>query len=350
MKEKDHVTEKNAETLHVGIDLGTSRSAVSASNGERHLVESYVGWPVDMVARKVLKKEVLIGSAAVENRTMLDLHRPLERGLIKEGSEKDLLAVRELLNQLLRLVGAVSDGGGGPKVRAVVGVPAEAMRVNKQQLRNALKDSVDGLMIVSEPFAVAYGLDALLHSMVIDIGAGTTDFCLMRGRYPTEDDQRTLLNAGDSIDAMLVKMVAERHPQAQFTVYMARAWKEAYGFVGKPQQKVEVQVPIAGRPTRIDVTEPMRAACESILEPIVETMIELLPRIEPEFQEIVRNNVILSGGSSLLSGLRAALQDALKELGGGKVRNVKDPVYDGCDGCLAIALDAPDSDWEKLRG
>ena len=36
------------ETLCVGIDLGTSRSAISASNGERHVVESYVGWPIDM--------------------------------------------------------------------------------------------------------------------------------------------------------------------------------------------------------------------------------------------------------------------------------------------------------------
>lgn len=44
------------DVLHVGIDLGTSRSAICASNGGRNLVESYVGWPVDMVARKVVKK------------------------------------------------------------------------------------------------------------------------------------------------------------------------------------------------------------------------------------------------------------------------------------------------------
>ena len=33
--------------------------------------------------------------------------------------------------------------------------------------------------------------------------------------------------------------------------------------------------------------------------------------LEPEFQEKVRNNIILSGGGSLISGLRAGLQDAL---------------------------------------
>lgn len=333
--------------LNVGIDLGTSRSAVSASNGQRHVVESYVGWPVDMVARKVLKKEVLIGTEAVENRTMLDLHRPLERGLIKEGSEKDFAAVRELLRHLLKLVG-VEEGDDKPTVRAVVGVPAEAMRVNKQQLRKALESTVDGLMIVSEPFAVAYGLDALLHTMIIDIGAGTTDFCLMRGRFPTEEDQRTLTNAGDSVDEHLMKLLTEKYPDAQLSIYMVREWKEKHGFVGKPKQKVTVTAPTKGKPTELDITKELRIACESLVEPLSETVLDLLPRVEPEFQQQVRNSLILSGGSSLISGLRVVIEQALDDYGGGKVRPVKDPVFAGSDGGLAIALDAPDSDWDKL--
>ena len=88
---------KKDDVLYVGIDLGTSQSSITASNGQRHVVKSLVGWPLDMVSRKVLKREVLIGQDALDNRPMLDLHRPLERGLIKEGSEKDLAAVRELL-------------------------------------------------------------------------------------------------------------------------------------------------------------------------------------------------------------------------------------------------------------
>ncbi len=335
------------EVLNVGIDLGTSHCAVSASNGQRHVIESYVGWPVDMVARKVLKKDVLIGTEAVDNRTMVDLHRPLERGLIKEGSEKDLAAVRELLGNLLQLAGVPEDGGG-PTVRAVVGVPAEAMRVNKQQLRGALEGSVDSLMIVSEPFAVAYGLDALLHSMIIDIGAGTTDFCVMRGRLPTEEDQRTLTVAGDSVDEHFLKLIREHHPQAQVSIFMARTWKEKEGFVGKPQKKVKVTAPVGGKPTELDVTEQLRAACESVVEPISEAMLDLLPRVDPEFQEQVRNQIILSGGSSQIAGLRAALQDALKSVGGGKIQKTKDPVFAGSDGGLAIALEALDSEWDKL--
>ena len=331
--------------LYVGIDLGTSQSSISASNGERHVVKSLVGWPVDMVARKVLKKRVLIGEEALENRTMLDLHRPLEHGVIKEGSEKDLSAVRELLQHLLHLAGATGDGA---KVRAVVGVPAEAMRVNKQQLRNTLSGLVDGLMVVSEPFAVAYGADALLHTLVIDLGAGTTDFCVMLGRYPTDDDQRTLNVAGDSIDEQLYTLITEHHPEAQLNIHMVRRWKEGHSFVGKPEARVSVEAPVKGRPTEIDITSDLRTACESLVEPVSETMLDLVARIDPEYQGKVRKGVLLSGCTSLVHGLAEALEKALDEIGGGKVKRVKDPVFAGSDGGLALATDAADSDWEKL--
>lgn len=337
----------SSDVLNVGIDLGTSRSAISASNGQQHVIDSYVGWPLDMVSRKILKKDILIGAEAVDARSMVELHRPLERGLIREGSEKDLTAVREILSSLLTLAGVPKEGKR-PKVRAVVGIPAEAMRVNKQQLRNVLKGTVDALMIVSEPFAVAYGLDALLHSLVVDIGAGTTDFCVMRGRLPTEEDQRTLTSAGDSIDELLLRLIQQAYPDAQITVFMVREWKERFGFVGKPQQKVTVTAPIQGRPTQLDITDALRTACESLVEPIAETLLDLLPRIEPEYQEKVRNTIILSGGTSQIPGLRKALQDALKPIGGGSIKAVKNPVFDGSDGGLAIALDALDSEWDKL--
>ena len=339
---------QSESVLHVGIDLGTSRSSVSASNGARHLVESYVGWPVDMVARKVLKKPVLIGRDALENRTMLDLHRPLEQGLIKEGSDKDEAAVRELLWHLLSLVGVEKDGKNGTRVRAVVGVPAEALRVSKQNLRTALAGLTDSLMIVSEPFAVAYGMEALVHSLIIDLGAGTTDFCVMNGRLPTEDDQRTLPQAGDWIDEQLMRLVRDRHPQASVSIHMIRTWKEEGSFVGQTKSPVVVTAPVNGKPTELDITNEMRQACEGILPPVVESMLDLLSRVQPDYQERVRNNIVVSGGTGLIRGLGPRLEHELQAVGGGKVRVVKDPVFVGSDGGLSIALDAPEEDWEKL--
>ncbi|HPA51958.1 MAG TPA: rod shape-determining protein [Thermoanaerobaculia bacterium] len=333
------------DVLHVGIDLGTSRSAICASNGERHVVESWVGWPVDMVARKVVKKPVVFGHEALENRPMLDLHRPLERGLIKEGSPKAEAAVRELLAHLIEKA-----GGAGKTVQAVVGVPAEAMRVSRQHLRNAVKGVADALLLVSEPFAVAYGMDALLHTMIIDIGAGTSDFCVMNGRYPTDDDQRTLTHAGDTVDEQLGLQIRARHPDANFSIHMVREWKERNSFVGEPKEPVFVEAPVRGKPTRLEVTAEMRKACESLVGPLAETMLDLLSRVDPEYQQRVRNSVVLAGGGSQIPGLAAALERALEEVGGGRVRSVEDPVFAGASGSLAIAADAPEGDWERLAG
>lgn len=332
--------------LSVGIDLGTSRSAISSSNGDQFVVDSFVGWPADLVARKVLQRDLLIGREALDNRTMLDLHRPLERGLLKEGSEKDVEAARELLRHLLSLVSPKN--GKSQPVRAVVGVPAAALRTNKQYLRNALKGVVDSLMIVSEPFAVAYGLNALLHTMIIDIGAGTTDFVVMKGRYPTDDDQRSLTAAGDSIDAQLQKLVLARYPDASFTIFMVREWKEKFSFVGEAPAPVIVTVPIKGVPTKIDITADMQTACESIVAPIVETMLDLLPHVEPEFQERVRKNIILAGGGGLIRNLGPTLEKALEKVGGGQIRVIEAPVFVGADGGLALAKDAQESDWDRL--
>ena len=340
--------EESNDSLCVGIDLGTSRSSISASSGERHVIDSYVGWPMDMVARKLVKKSVLVGRDALDNRPMLDLRRPLERGIMKEGSEKDQEAVQEILRHLIGLAGIKQKSKNKVKVRAVVGVPAEAFRVNRQNLRSTMEGIADSVMLVSEPFAVAYGLEALLHALVIDIGAGTADFCVMQGRYPSEEDQKTLPNAGDAIDEQLMKLIRERHPDAQFSIHMLRDWKEKWSFVGEPKQRVIVSAPIKGKATEIDITQEMRTACESILPPICETMTTLLAKVEPEFQAKVRNNVILAGGTSLIAGLADAVTHALSDLGGGRATVVKDPVFAGSDGSLAIAQDASSSDWEKL--
>ena len=109
-----------------------------------------------------------------------------------------------------------------------------------------------------------------------------------------------------------------------------------------------ITAPVAGKPTALDITNEMRTACETLVPPISETMLDFIARVEPEFQESVRENIILAGGSALVTGLREALENDLSEVGGGKVRVVSNPDYAGSDGALAIALDALDTDWDVL--
>ncbi|MDP2958113.1 MAG: rod shape-determining protein, partial [Longimicrobiales bacterium] len=193
-------------------------------------------------------------------------------------------------------------------------------------------------------------MDALLHTMIIDIGAGTTDFCVMNGRYPTDDDQRTLTHAGDSVDEQLVLQIRARHPEANFSIHMVRDWKEKQSFVGEPKGPVVVEAPVRGKPTSLEITAEMRKACESLVGPVSETMLDLLSRVDPEYQQRVRNSIVLAGGGSQIPGFAAALERTLEDVGGGKVRSVEDPLYAGANGSLVIAADAPEGDWERLAG
>ena len=82
---------------------------------------------------------------------MLDLHRPLERGLLKEGSDKDQQAVRQLILHLMQIAGIDEERRNGHRIRAVVGVPAEALRVALK--RASLEASDLDLVEINEAFA-----------------------------------------------------------------------------------------------------------------------------------------------------------------------------------------------------
>jgi rod shape-determining protein MreB len=332
------------KVLYVGIDLGTSRSVVSGSNGNRKWVESYVGWPKDFVAKKMLGKRVLFGAEALEHRLSLDMSRPLRNGVIKEGTERDETAVRELIEHLIEMVSP----GPEDEVCVAVGVPAEALKVNKTAIRNAVSQHAKNLVVVSEPFSVAYGLGVLDNAMIIDIGAGTVDFCIMHGTVPMEEDQRSLMTAGDYIDQQLFQLVSERHPSADFTLNMARKFKEKHGFVGEPKRRVKIEAPVEGKATEFDITEEMRRACESPMPAIVETATSLIASFDPEFQDKVRKNIIVAGGGSQLKGLDEYLTTAMREFGPATFTCINDPLYAGADGALQLATDMPEEFLEKL--
>jgi rod shape-determining protein MreB len=333
------------EKMIVGIDLGTSRSAISASNGKKKWVESYVGWPKDFIAKKVIGAPILFGEKAVSHRLSLDLYRPLKNGVIKEGTARDEEAVKELIHHLISLVQAKKDA---EKVRVVVGVPAESFKVNKVAIKNAVAEYADALLVVSEPFAVAYGVNSLDNAMVIDIGAGTVDFCIMHGTVPTEDDQRTVLTAGDYIDQQLYNFLEERYPHSDFNLNMVCRFKEKFSFVGEPDRAIKVDIPVDGRPTKHDITEELKRACESILPAIVESTLELIAKFDPEYQDVIRKNVILAGGGSQIDGLAEYLEKVLSEYGDAKVIVVDDALYSGSDGALALAQDMPEDYWTDV--
>ena len=335
-------------SLYIGIDLGTSRSSVVSAGGIRKTLESYVGWPKDAVSLKKFDgRDIIYGKEAVDNRLSLDLYRPLAKGVIKSEGDQDrnLEAARELIAKLVEM----TEPGRGESLFGVIGVPSEASITNKQAILDVAKGTLDSVMIVTEPFCVAYGMDRISDVLVVDIGAGTTDLCRMHGTVPGPDDQTTLDIAGDDVDARLLELIKTTYPDASVNLTMVKKIKEKFGFVHTAKDKIEVEFPVDGKPTPHDVTDLVRQACTILVDPIVEAIHKLIATFDPEFQAQLRQNIILSGGGGLMDGLNKAIEDKLDRVGGASVTVVEEPMYAGANGALKLALDMPADYWQQLK-
>ena len=110
---------------------------------------------------------------------------------------------------------------------------------------------------------------------------------------------------------------------------MVRQWKEQYSFVGESPEEIKVVMPVDGKPMPHDIKDEVKRACESILPAIIEATTQMIARFDPEFQAKIRKNIVLAGGGSLIGGIAAYLQNALKEYGSSTVTCVKDPLFAG---------------------
>ncbi len=331
--------------LYLGIDFGTAQTSVAANNGIKETIRSVVGWPKDVIARKYLKQPILFGDEALKNRLALDIYRPLEKGIIKDTA-KDMEAAKELIKYAIEMA---KGNGDYNKIYGVIGAPALTDHVNKQALTATAHEVLDSAMVVSEPFAVAYGLNKLNNALVIDIGAGTVDLCRMHGTLPTEEDEASLPNAGDHIDDILLEGIRKRYKGAQITINMAQEWKEKFAFVGSAGSTVNVEFPMAGKSNNVDITTELGKACESIMPNIIEITKKMVSTYDPEFQSEIRKNIILAGGCSQIHNLKDYIEDKMKPFGGGEVTIVKDPIYAGAVGALKLAREMPEGYWEEIK-
>jgi len=354
----ENQTEQNPQSasqdiLYVGLDLGTSQSAIATSSGILLNTASVVGWPKDLISYKLHKKAILFGDECLRNRMSVDLYFPFEKGVIpnpalindtqeKTGRKAD--APREFIKHMISL----AEPRGRQQVYLVVGAPAEAKISDKQAIMNAVGDLVDSVLVVSQPFLVAYGLGIYGFSLIVDIGAGTLDICRMHGTIPDDSDQRTTFKAGTHIDEMLYDMLKAKYPNAQITGVMARQFKEQYAFVGETNEQISVEMLVDGKPARKDITSELKESCESIMPDIISSLRSLTVSFDPEFQENLRDNILLAGCVSQMRGLPQAIDQGLSELGSVRVRVVEDPLFAGAIGALKLGQDMPLSEWRQM--
>ncbi len=344
------------DPVFVGMDLGTFKTSVCSSTGTRDNLPTAVGWPKDHVARTMLGRDVVFGKEVSEQRLALDVVRPFEKGALKYVDaaaagmteaqiHKHALATRLVIEYA---VNRVCPDRSRP-VYGVIGVPSKASLKNKKFIMDAAAGVFDAVAIVSEPFTLAFGMNRLTDTLVVDIGAGTTDICPIYGVYPSAEEQITLPMGGDHVDEEFEKLLRKKYPEAQVSRNMVREIKERFGFAHETAGQAVVNLTVDGKPRPFDVTEPLKAACMTVVVPIVEAVGKLIGKFDPEFQQRLRNNLILGGGGSMLAGLDRVIEKSLQEYGGGKVTRVPDATYAGAVGALKLAMGMPREGWTQLK-
>lgn len=332
------------ERLYLGIDLGTFQSTITASNGNGDTIETVVGKPKDPIARNFLKRDTLFGADALKNKLACNIYRPLSSG-VAQDDENNLAAAKSFVTHLVETV----DPEDFDEVFGVICSPSTISFVDKSNLVSILRGQVNAIMVVSEPFAVAFGLDEVGGSIVVDIGAGTTDIARIYGAFPAEDDQATLGEAGDWVDNVLKDLVEKKFSGAQLTKDMVRKWKEEGSYVsGDPREQI-VELSVEGKKQVVDVGDLVQIACEELIPHLVSAIKKIVAGADPEYQPILRNNIILSGGGSLVDGIADRIADELADIGDVRVWCVDDPVARVADGALKLAMQMPDDQYTAIN-
>lgn len=337
-------TRKNNTGILVGIDFGTSRTAVMTNRGYKDIIRSVVGYPKDVIGLKLVGKSQVFGEEALKHHSALTLYYPLEDGVIREASKNDYNAAYELIKHVVEQ----ARQGSKDDVCGVIGVPARASIINKELLLKIAQDLMSVSVVVSEPFMVAYYLDKLNNSIIIDIGAGTVDICGMKGTIPSPKDQVTLLKAGDYIDERLESLILQHYPDVQATTNFLRIIKEQYGFVGEPDKPAKVNMRVDGKPVELDITEDLQMVCESIVPDIVEHLEAIIREFDPEDQPQALLNIYLAGGGSKMRGIDSFIAAQLHEYGDVRVTCVADSDYIGSSGALKMATEVPPELWDQI--
>jgi rod shape-determining protein MreB len=351
-----------SKSILMGFDFGTNTSCIIASHGAgtevffKKAIPTVVGYAKDTIISGVLEenKSVFFGAEALANRAHLNLIAPLKDGVIHH-----LQASKDFIEHIK----AQLTGGASTKIKAVIGIPATTDDQAKENLQQVISGVFDEVMFVPEPFLAAMGyrnekrlketgyIDPVRHSLFIDIGAGTTDLCLVQGYYPTHNDLITSLFAGDRLDYLLAEGIKSQYPEVNLTLFQLRAIKEKFSYVGSVHKSIEVKVLIGGKARKIEIGTLIRDVCEQLLQEVFQYTVQIITQCPPESVEQMLQNIILTGGGSRIQNIATELQHLLTEEGfeNPRVTSIGDnyKAFVGV-GAWKLGLVAKDTQWQKL--
>jgi rod shape-determining protein MreB and related proteins len=294
----------------IGIDLGTSNTLVYVK-GEGIIVNE----PSIVAFNKKAGSIVGVGHKA---RTMqgktpehIEVSRPLVHGIIYDFEVTEIMLSHFLSSANL----GISSFFSRPLV--LVGVPTSITEVERSAVEDAAKSAGAGeVLLIEEPLSAAIGAGLPVQessgSLICDIGGGTTEVGLISlGGMVIK---RNINVAGDMLNQDIIDYVHAAH-NLLIGPATAEFIKMEIGSAVPLGKRDTITISgrdlVKGLPREIILTEKeIRKAMVHSFEMIGETIKDVLNQVPPELAgDVIKNNIIITGGGSLLKGIDQFLQE-----------------------------------------
>jgi rod shape-determining protein MreB and related proteins len=311
------ISDSEQSALLVGVDWGASKTCLKAAfAGSDELIvdeciPTVLGYAKDGIMDGILPDNAttLFGREALTHRRHLHLTCPT----LNSPAAADF--ARHLRSRL--------EVSPNAQIRATIAVPATFDAVLRDNLRQTIAEHFQSVILLPQSYLAAIGyrdesrlldsdyVDPVRNSLFIDIGASSTNLCLVQGYYPTADEQLTLNFGGQNLEELLRAAVLENYPDAELSPITLRHIKELHAFVGEPSTAIHVDIVIGGKPRTLDLTAEITGACNELIARLVDSVKTLLMNVETDASTDLLQNVILCGGGSRIKNIAAELERVL---------------------------------------
>ena len=293
---------------NLGIDLGTSKVSIYREGAGIVLCE-----PSVIAVETKTGRVIAVGQEAYDmierEPPTIRVVRPMRKGVVSDYNNVEKM-LRAFVNQVCAFKVF--------KPRAAISVPAAVTEVEERSVVQAATSvGIRRVALVEEYIAAAFGaglaVDEPCGSMIVDIGAGTTDVGVLS--LGSVASAKSVKVAGDDMDEAIVRMMRSRYNHV-IGLKTAEEIKRTIGGVLPREGSMEVRGrdAVSGLPCIKTVTaSDVFDALSETFSVILTTIQSVLEETPPEMAgDVMANGITLSGGCANLSGLVERLS---RELG-----------------------------------
>lgn len=318
----------------IGIDLGTSKTVIFSSS------KVVLELPSIVTVDNESWEPIYYGEKAKQTlgrtpESMVCVF-PIEHGVIADYYIAEMM-LKEYMNKAF--------GSRIVRPRIMATLPAGLTELQHHTLNNVVESGGGrNISIIEGPLAVAFGLGLDFSkphgSLIVDIGAGTTDIAVVSmGGIAVCDSFKT---ASMDFDAQIMRYIRKEF-NIEIGPLMAETIKKQIGTV--VERPIEVAMVAKGRNVFTGLPESFEITSSEVYEALKETVHTICNAIrsvmlktDPDLVADIQNDgMYLTGGGALINGMTTLLEEYM----GVKVHLLDDPTHSVVRGA-AVALKHPE--------